>query len=56
MPEHANLTEAEFGDLVAYVQSLSREPKWHLRTYEMRRYAARGLYRAELGNARKAER
>lgn len=53
MPEHPGLTEEELVDLVAYVQSLSREPKRRLRTYEMRRYATRGLYVSELGGSPK---
>jgi mono/diheme cytochrome c family protein len=50
MPEHPSLTDEEAVDLVAYVQSLAREPKRQLRTYEMRRYATRGLYISEFGS------
>lgn len=55
MPEHPSLTEDEMVDLVAYVQSLAREPKRRLRTYEMRRYTTRGLYITELGGSKKTE-
>ena len=50
MPEHPSLTDEELVDLVAYVQSLAREPKRQLRTYEMRRYTTRGLYISEFGS------
>ncbi len=55
MPSHSGLTESQLVDLVAYVQSLSRDPKRILTNHQMRRYVTRGLYVREFDTNSKSE-